>query len=337
MGRRGVSREAVEEAHDALVAAGLAPSVRTVREKLGDTGSLTTIAGHLRALEIDRADGPGVLLPDALVRGLVAGAAELWQDVTAAADAQVDAIHESATAKVAAMRVECGQATAKAALASHELGTARATIDSLEDRLKRSTARVERLEGQLDEARAATRVADETANTRREERDALDHELDLTRTRARADQATADRQQTEQQERLGALQAVVEQERTLRADRTRALEASVDEQARRADDLGTRLARSEERLAAAVSLADRNEQRVVRSEAAARHGTRRHERAVGELVEARRVDVLACHARIERLSDLLIEAGLREPDTAGPLPSAEVQATLAFDDGTDDG
>jgi len=332
-----VSREAVEEAHDALITAGLVPSVRSVREKLGDTGSLTTIAGHLRALQIDRANGPDTLLPDALVRGLVAGAGELWQDVTAAADAQVEAINASATAKVTAMRVEAEEAVAKAALASHELGAARAVIGSLEDQLKRSNARVERLEGQLDEMRAATRTADEAANRRREERDTLEHELDLTRTRARAEQAIADRRQTGQQERIDALQALVEQERTQRADETRALGASVDEQALRANELGIRLARSEERLAAAESLAERNEQRAVRSETAAGHGTRRHERAMGELVEARRIDVLACHARIERLSGLLIEARLPEPHVSGPLPSAEVQAGFAFDEGTDEG
>ena len=332
MGRRGVSRDAVEEAHDALVAAGLAPSVRTVREKLGDTGSLTTIAGHLRAIELDRADGPGPALPDALVRGLVAGAAELWRDVAAAADAQVETINASAAAKVTAAEAERGEAVAKAADARHELGASRAMIASLERQVGEASARADRLETRLDEAQSAVRAADTDASGRREERDALEHELELTRARAEAERAALDAQRAGLAARIDELQAALETEQRLRAEETRALGQRADAHAARAAELATSLARSEERLAAAAARAEQASERADRVESAALQGARRHERAMSELVEARRKDLIACHARLEQLGAALADARLQVPEPLEALPSTEFQPELALDD-----
>ncbi len=335
VGRRGVSREAVEEARDALVAAGLVPSVRTVREKLGDTGSLTTIAGHLRAIELERADGPGPALPDALVRGLVDGAAELWRDIAAAADAQVDAIDASAAAKVAAMRLERDEAVARAADARHELGTSRAMVASLERHVGESSARADRLETRVAEAQSAVRAADTEASDRREERAALAHELELSRTREEAERAAFDARLAATAARIDELQAALGAEQTRRAEETRAQGLRADEHAARAAELATSLARSEERLAAAVARAEQSNERAGRTEFAALEATRRHERAMNELVDARRRDLLACHARIEQLSTALAEARSQVPEPLESLPSTEFQPGLALDDDPD--
>jgi len=47
MARDGVTFEQVEAAADALAGEGLAPTIRAVRERLGDTGSPNTIQRHL--------------------------------------------------------------------------------------------------------------------------------------------------------------------------------------------------------------------------------------------------------------------------------------------------
>lgn len=56
-------REAVEQAYIELNGVGLALPLRSVREKLGDTSSLTTIAGRSRAIELERQEGTGPALP----------------------------------------------------------------------------------------------------------------------------------------------------------------------------------------------------------------------------------------------------------------------------------
>ena len=117
MGRRGVTREAVENAHDSLVAAGLVPSVRTVRERLGDTGSLTTIAEHLRAIHAERQEGPGPAVPDAIARKLLDGASSFWRDLTEAADQIVADVRQSAASEVAAALAERDDAREQAARA----------------------------------------------------------------------------------------------------------------------------------------------------------------------------------------------------------------------------
>ena len=216
MGRRGVSREAVEVARDALIAAGLAPSVRTVREKLGHTGSLTTIAEHLRAIEADRAQGPGPVLPDALVRGLLGGASALWRDLAEAADALVDDARRSAAAGIAAMRTERDAALERAARASDELGANRATIHSLERHLAETSARVARLDGELDEARAATRSAEADGRERGDERDALDRELVALRAETDAERRAATEARADHAARAAELHAALDVERAAR-------------------------------------------------------------------------------------------------------------------------
>ena len=265
MGRRGVSREAVEEAREALVAAGLAPSVRTVREKIGHTGSLTTIAGHLRAIEAERAEGPGPALPDALVRGLVEGASAFWADLASAADSLVDDVRESATAEIASMVAERDAALERAARAGEELGGTRATIHSLERHLDETSARVERLEGQLDEARAQTRAIEVAGQAWHGERDALARELAALGARAEAERAAAQDRQAEQTEQVEALRAELQEVQAARAEERRAVQARLDERDTALTELRTALARAEEH---AVRLEAHGSERTAERDAA---------------------------------------------------------------------
>lgn len=249
MGRRGVSREAVEEARDALVAAGLAPSVRTVREKIGHTGSLTTIAGHLRAIEAERADGPGPALPDALVRGLIEGASGLWADLASAADDLVDGVRENAATEVASMVTERNAALERAARAGEELGASRATIHSLERHLGETSLRVERLEAQLDEARGTTRAAEAAGEAHREARDALDRELAALGARAEGERTAARERQADLDKRLEGLRNELQAARSAHADEQRTAQARLDERDATLADLRTTIARAEEHAA----------------------------------------------------------------------------------------
>jgi len=54
----------IATAYDALVDAGLQPSIRAIRERLGNTGSLKTIADHVRELKAERWQAPGLALLD---------------------------------------------------------------------------------------------------------------------------------------------------------------------------------------------------------------------------------------------------------------------------------
>ena len=71
MPRTGLTRVDIATAYDALVDAGLQPSIRAIRKRLDNTGRLKTIADHVRALKTERWQAPGPALPDTLLQSLV--------------------------------------------------------------------------------------------------------------------------------------------------------------------------------------------------------------------------------------------------------------------------
>ena len=219
--------------------------------------------------------------------------------------------------------------------ARHELGASKAMVASLERHVGESSARADRLKAQLVEASAAVRAAEADASNRRGERDAFEHELELTRARGDVDRAAFDAQLAAGTTRIDELQAALRDERTRHTEETRALHARADEHTVRATELATPLVRGEERLGFAVADAERATARVDRIESAALQATRRHERATSELVEARRQDLLACHARLEQLGVALADARLQVPEPLEALPSTEFQPGLALDNDSD--
>ncbi len=128
MARTGVSYDEVATSIQVLEKAGLNPSIRNIREQLGNKGSLTTIAEHKRAFEAERDDGPTEALPDALTQGLLKGAKIYWAELVEAAQADIDRA-ERATAEV----ISKAQTTEAAAVEKHDvlrdqLGQCQATL-----------------------------------------------------------------------------------------------------------------------------------------------------------------------------------------------------------------
>ena len=247
MGRRGVTREAVESVHDALVAAGLTPSVRTVREKLGDTGSLTTIAEHLRAIHLERQEGPGPALPDPLVRKLVEGASGFWRDLSDAADQIVEGVRQSAAADIAAARAERDEALEQTTRAREELGARRATLDTLERHLAETAARLERTEAELATSRAEQDAAEERARIQRDERNALERDLQAERKGFAEREAQRRDERAVLDDRVEVLLHSLDDARAAHEKERDEMTSRASEHERRGAEIATALARAEER------------------------------------------------------------------------------------------
>ena len=131
MPRTGVSLDDVAQSIHSLEKAGLNPSIRLIREKLGK-GSLTTIAEHKRAYEADRAEGPGEALPDPIARGLIAGAQRHWQELVDAAQAEIDAVRETAAAEQLILETKLADASNELAGLHDKLGAQTAAVADLQ-------------------------------------------------------------------------------------------------------------------------------------------------------------------------------------------------------------
>lgn len=166
MGRRGVTLEAVEVAYDALREAGLNPSIRNIREQLGNTGSLQTIAEHVRAIQSVRWDGAGPALPDPLIANLIQGARTYWSDLAAAADDQIIQVKAQADAIVAAACTERDEAVQQAQQRQDELSAHRVTVQSLQQHMKEK-------DQQLEHAAEQTQAAIDDQNQTKQELDSL--------------------------------------------------------------------------------------------------------------------------------------------------------------------
>lgn len=111
MPQRGVTLAEVEAAVQSLRAAARPVTARSVRHALGDRGSLTTLAAHLRAVRKQEAEQeaedevrPRLALPDALAEGLMRGAERHWAELNDAAQAIAEQAEAQAQERVAAAR-----------------------------------------------------------------------------------------------------------------------------------------------------------------------------------------------------------------------------------------
>lgn len=209
MPRTGVPYEDVVQTIQILQKAGLNPSIRMIREKLGK-GSLTTIAEHKRSFEAEQSEGPTEALPDPVARHLIKGAKIFWQELVDAAQYDIDKVCQD-TAKVTAALEQRLQAANDEVLALKDtLGTQAQTIDHLEKAAKlksdeladrdsvlqsqavdmsRIRAELESLETQTVELKAETASTKQSLSeteidrarlTERIERQAVEHAKDKT-------------------------------------------------------------------------------------------------------------------------------------------------------------
>lgn len=148
MPRTGISYDDVADAAHALEKAGLTPSIRLIREKLGK-GSLSTIAGHKRALDAKQATGPGQALPDPIAKGLLKGAQAFWQELVEAAEAEIASVQAQAEDKLAKANAALEAAREEAASANDGWGAAAARIAELEQTLNERDAALKDAKEQL--------------------------------------------------------------------------------------------------------------------------------------------------------------------------------------------
>lgn len=142
MARTGLSSTDVTTAYDALIDKGIQPSIRAIRAHLGNTGSLKTIADHVRVLKSERWQAPGLALPDPLMQSLVTGAEAFWSELAEAADAHIEANNAQCNSQLDAMRAERDEAQNKEASMRDALSACKAHIATLESQLGESTDRL---------------------------------------------------------------------------------------------------------------------------------------------------------------------------------------------------
>jgi len=178
MPRTGLTSADIASAYDALVDAGLQPSIRAIRERLGNTGSLKTIADHVRALKAERWQAPGPALPDPLLQSLVSGAAEFWSELAEAADAHIEANTAQCNQQLDVMRGERDEALRGLAAMRDELSAHKAHVATLETQLAESTNRqqasnetIEALQEQIGQSQTQLHTLEASLVTRTHERD----------------------------------------------------------------------------------------------------------------------------------------------------------------------
>lgn len=255
MAREGITYRDVELAADAVLASGRRPSIRNVREQLGDTGSPNTIQQHLKKWSEGR-PGTQAAVPDLppsilreinaeILRAVTAGRAELQAEL---ADAKAEATY---------------------------LATTGAELETFRDDLLEQVARLTR-ERDIAEGKAAEQGAEIERLTQeldRERRAAEEARIQVAQSRLTVDAQVKQLQQL-QAENAKAAEAV-SQERQGRTDAERNLAAARAESAGLNDRLQELQGREQAALQEVTDLRSRLEQGA--SEARA---------TVGELAKA---------------------------------------------------
>lgn len=222
MPRTGVSYDDVAESIHTLEKAGLKPSIRLIREKLGK-GSLTTIAEHKRAYDIEVSQGPTEALPDPIAKGLLKGAEAFWQELVEAAQDEIDATQSRAEADIAEHQARESALETALAVAKDENGTLVAALAERDQRVKA-------LDGKLDEASASLRSAEKGALRLQEQRDAatakaddkghqislLREDLQVTRKEREALDSHLEHQATDHARELASVMQKLAEEKTAR-------------------------------------------------------------------------------------------------------------------------
>ncbi|NNE35106.1 MAG: hypothetical protein HKN13_07725 [Rhodothermales bacterium] len=236
MPRTGLAYDDVADAIHSLDKAGLTPSIRLIREKLGK-GSLSTIAEHKRAFDANQADGPGPALPDPIAKQLLAGAQAFWSELVEAAEAQIRAAEDTTQATVDAMSVELDEAKTTAATLQDALGERDVMIERLEkaahehaaemqDVNQRAQAKDVELAGLVGELKALQAQHDETLDDLRRvserlsrsesECASLSERLEQQAARLAKEKADLQQQFSEYKERLVTVSDEYRQERNAR-------------------------------------------------------------------------------------------------------------------------
>ena len=361
MAQRGVTLAEVETAIDTLRSSGQSVSARSVRHALGDRGSLTTLATHLRTIRA-REDEQRILagaalgpaLPDPVIQGLMLGARKHWDELNDAADAIVDQARTEAAGRVQAARDAAQAATTEAAAARSAQATAATALAETQAELEalrtahaalgeehRSLAATQALT--LERQRGAESLAEErraslktvTARLERTTTELGDARDALERARTEADareRGLMGRLAAEEGKRRDAEQALHTQgeraERRRASTRAGAGRGECDRPRARRDPSGTRCRARRARRHGARS---RNPPRALRR---ARHGTLRragdHARSLAAMLERATERAAAAEAALRAAQ---AAAARERPDSDDgrrrPPPSVESAGPVA--------
>jgi hypothetical protein len=161
MPRNGISREQVVKAAERLQAHGQSVTVTAVRALLGETGSYTTISGHLKTWR-DQQAGAATAVPKELERSLLEFLGRFWRALLAGIGAEVQRRTEG------------------------RVGELESEVRCCEDDLRRLRATSERdvaaLQAELAEnERLLATMEDEVATLQREQRSLLEKEEAIAR------------------------------------------------------------------------------------------------------------------------------------------------------------
>ena len=230
MARTGITFEQVAAVADALAGEGHQPSIRAVREKLGDTGSPNTIHKHLTAWR------------EARPAATVAAAPELPKALATAIAVEIERDAAAARGEIEGRLVQTQAEAAELAAAGDALETEREALAELVVAL---TSERDTLAGKAEQQ--AADLADAQQRIEREQQAAEAARVELATARVRAEQQVkSEATQAAELERLRAALAEAQQCRTAAEQQAAVLAARLDAAADRATHSDARIEKLEQ-------------------------------------------------------------------------------------------
>ncbi len=239
MARQGITFEQVAAVADALAGEGQQPTIRAIRERLGDTGSPNTIHKHLTAWREAR--------PVA-----AAAAPELPQALTAAIAAEIERAASQARGEIEGRLVQAQAEAAELAAAGEVLESER---DELAEQVAILTTERDTLAGKA--AQQAVDLADAQQRIEREQQAAEAARVEVATARLKIEaQAERVSEHAAEIERLRAALADAQQGRTAAEQQAAVLSAKLEACADRVSRAEARADQIEQQAAAAAQAHD---------------------------------------------------------------------------------
>ena len=238
MARQGITFEQVAAVVDALAAEGQQPTIRAIRERLGDTGSPNTIHKHLAAWRE--------------ARPIAAAAPDLSQALTAAIAAEIERAASQARGEIEGRLVQAQSEAAELATAGEALESER---DKLGEQVAVLTTERDTLAGKA--AQQAIDLAEAQQRIKREQQAAEAARVEVATTRLKIE-ALAERvsEQAAEIERLRAALAEAQQGRTAAEQQAAVLSAKLEACADRANRAEARVEQVEQQAAEVAQVHD---------------------------------------------------------------------------------
>jgi len=310
--RTGLAYDEVADAIHALEKAGVTPSIRLIREKLG-RGSLSTIAEHKRAVEAQRAEGPIEALPDPIAKGLLKGAQAFWQELIEAAEAEIASVKAEHDEQLFEANSALKQAREEVASAKDALGSSQARVAELESELSKRDAALEASASMHQGLKQDLAKLEAMHTALSDERDDLKAELVQSR-KAATDAIAEGARLSERLEHLAAEHAAdkaasaetvagLESEITaLRSDlrQERAARRTAEDACARVNEHGQSREQEQQRLAARLAERDTELQGVVERHAAFKAEVKAERKAHKEALAAREQRIKAAQTTLEK-------------------------------------